>query len=189
MKNDMRTLTLLLCLLIPVAIAQDSQTLEVQARYAECNALEKGSKIYEFQQVLVDNDFGPWQKADPKADAVYGFMRVHALGARVRSLMVNQGTPSGDWDSVTSYCFRADGSLAFRFQNLHTFYNDSGHAVEAQIRMYFSPNGKSFKTLETTIDLETKKTIKTDYMGMAPPDFLNSSAVIKEVGSSLLPLK
>ena len=189
MRNEMRTLTLLLCLLIPIAIAQDSQTLEVQARYAECNALEKGSKIYEFQQVLVDNDFGPWQKADLKADAVYGFMRVHALGARVRSLMVNQGTPSGDWDSVTSYCFRADGSLAFRFQNLHTFYNSSGDPIEVQIRSYFSPNGKNFKTRETIINLSTKKNIKTNYMGMAPPDFPSSNSVVKKIGSSLLPLK
>ena len=189
MKNDMRILTLLFCLLIPVAMAQDAKTLEVRARYAECNALEKRSKVYEFQRVLVGNDLGPWQKADSKAVDVYSSMKVHVTASRIRSVMVNQGTPSGDWESVTSYCFRADGTLAFRFQNLHTFYNDSGHAVEAQIRKYFSPNGKNFKTLETTIDLETKKTIKTNYYGMAPPDFLNSSGVIKEIGSGLLPLK
>ena len=189
MKNNKQILTLLLCLLIPIAIAQDAQTLEVRARYAECNALEKRSKVYEFQRLLVGNGLGPWQKTDPKAGDVFSAMKVHVSASRIRSVMVDQGTPSGDWNSVTSYCFRADGTLAFRFQNLHTFYNDSGHAVEAQIRMYFSPNGKSFKTLETTIDLETKKTIKTSYMGMAPPDFLNASAVIKEIGSSLLPFK
>ena len=185
MRNEMRTLTLLLCLLIPIAIAQDAQTLEVRARYAECNALEKRSKIYEFQQV----DNGPWRKFDPKADPVYGFMRVHALASRARSVYLEESSASGDWFSTTTYCFRANGTLAFQFRKYRTFSTDAPHAIEVQTRSYFAASGKRFKMLETILDVVTNKAVKANYMPMPETTFLTASGVVKEIGSSLLPLK
>ena len=185
----MRILTLLLCLLIPIAIAQDAQTLEVRARYAECNMLEKRSNVYEFQRVLLGNDLGPWQRADPKAVDVYSAMKVHASKSQIRSVYLEESSASGDWSSTTSYCFRANGTLAFQFRKYRTFSTDAPHAVEVQTRSYFAASGKRFKLLETILDVVTNKAVKASYMPMPETTFPTSSGVVKEIGSGLLPLK
>jgi hypothetical protein len=194
----MRTITVLLSSLILASFAMISGTLaqtdptrEVQARYAECNALEKTGKPLEFQRAQEGNDLGAWEKRKPK-DEIYELMRVHLASNRVRSVRLEETSASGDWNSLTTYCFRADGTLAFKFQTLRTFYHDEvpGLSVlEVELRSYFSPNGKNFKNLEKQRNGVSNKPVKTTYMRNGGPDFPTSSSIVKEIGEKLLPAK
>jgi hypothetical protein len=177
--------------LAPVVLAQTSPTREVQARYAECNALEKLGKPLEFQRAQNGSDLGAWQKAEPKEE-VYERMRVHLASDRVRSVRLEQTSASGDWFSVTTYCFRTNGTLAFKFQTLRTVNHDvvPGLSVfDVELRSFFAPNGKNFKNLEKQRDGVSQKPVKTTYMRSGGPDFPTSSSVIKAVGPKLLPAK
>ena len=102
----------LIVALISGTLAQTDPTREVQARYAECNALEKTGKPLEFQRKQEGNDLSAWQKSDPNAIDVYEFMRLHLANNRVRSVRLEESSASGDWSSVTTYCFRANGTRA-----------------------------------------------------------------------------
>jgi hypothetical protein len=189
----MRIITILFSSLILASFgfAQTDPTREVQARYAECNALEKTGKPLEFQRAQEGNDLGAWQKFDPKATDVYEYMRVHLGGNRVRSVRLEASSSSGDWSSVTTYCYRSTGTLAFQFQTLRTFlHSQEGTSVlEVELRSYFSANGKNFKNLEKTMDSKSKQVVKTDYMKMPAPNFPTSSSIVKEIGEKLLPTK
>jgi hypothetical protein len=194
----MRIITVLLSSLIFVSVtlisgtlAQTDPTREVQARYAECNALEKIGKPLEFQRAQEGNDLGAWRKLDPKATDVYEFMRIHLASNRVRSVRLEASSPSGDWSSVTTYCYRSTGTLAFQFQTLRTFlHSQEGTSVlEVELRNYFSPNGKNFKNLEKMMDSDSKKILKTSYMKMPAPSFPTSSSIVKMIGEKLLPAK
>ncbi len=194
----MRIITALLSSLILASFAlisetraQTDPTREVQARYAECNALEKIGKPLEFQRAQEGNDLSAWEKRKPKDD-IYELMRVHLASNRVRSVRLEESSASGDWSSVTTYCFRADGTLAFKFQTLRTFYHDEvpGLSVlEVELRSYFSPNGKNFRNLEKQRNGVGNKLVKTTYMRNGGPDFPTSQSVVKEVGANLLPAK
>jgi hypothetical protein len=188
----MRIITALISSLIfvSVTVAQTDPTREVQARYAECNALEKIGKPLEFQRAQEGNDLGPWKKPKPKDD-IYELMRVHLASNRVRSVRLEASSPSGDWSSVTTYCYRRTGTLAFQFQTLRTFlHSQEGTSVlEVELRNYFSPNGKNFKMLEKMMDSDSKKILKTSYMKMPAPSFPTSSSIVKEIGDKLLPAK
>lgn len=194
----MRIITALISSLIFVSfallsgtLAQTDPTREVQARYAECNALEKIGKPLEFQRAQNGNDLGAWEKRKPKDD-IYELMRVHLASNRVRSVRLEQSSASGDWTSLTTYCFRADGTLAFKFQTLRTFYHDEVpgmNVLEVELRSYFSPNGKNFKNLEKMRNGVDNKPVNTTYMRSGGPDFPTSQSVVKEVGAKLLPAK
>ena len=192
----MRIITALISSLILVSVvsgtlAQTDPTREVQARYAECNALEKIEKPLEFQRRQEGNDLGAWRKFESNASDVYEFMRLHFASNRVRSVRLEASSPSGDWSSVTTYCYRSSGTLAFQFQTLRTFlHSQEGTSVlEVELRSYFSPNGKNFKRLEKMMDSQSKKVVKTSYMNMPAPNFPTSSSVVKAVGEKLLPAK
>jgi hypothetical protein len=189
----MRIITALISsfMLVSLGFAQIDPTHEIQARYAECNALEKIGKPLEFQRAQDGNDLGAWEKRKPKDD-VYELMRVHLASNRVRSVRLEETSASGDWNSLTTYCFRDSGTLAFKFQTLRTFYHDEvpGLSVlEVELRSYFSPNGKNFKNLEKMRNGVSNKPVKTTYMRSGGPDFPTSSSVVKEVGATLLPAK
>lgn len=178
--------------LLSSTLAQNDPTREVQARYAECNALEKIGKPLEFQRAQEGNGLSAWQKYDPNAIEVYEFMDLHLANNRVRSVRLEQSSASGDWSSVTTYCFRANGTLAFKFQTLRTFYHDvvPGLSVlEVELRSYFLPNGKNFRNLEKQRNGVGNKPVKTTYMRNGGPDFPTSQSVVKEVGANLLPAK
>jgi hypothetical protein len=186
-------LAFLLAIVLPntVALAQPDPTREVQARYAECRALEKIGRPLEFQRAQAGNDLGPWEKRQPRDD-VYELLRVHLGGNRVRSVRLEQSSPSGDWSSLTTYCFRTDGTLAFKFQTLRTFYHDEvpGLTVlEVELRSYVLPNGQKLKNLETMRDGASRKPVETTYMRNGGPDFPTSASVVKAVGAALLPAK
>ncbi len=177
--------------LASVALAQTNPTHEVQARYAECNALEKVGKPLEFQRAQAGNDLGAWQKTEPKGD-VYERMRVHLASNRVRSVRLEETSAADDWFSVTTYCFRVDGTLAFKFQILRTVNHDvvpGLSRLDVELRSFFSPNGKNFKNLEKMRDATGNKPVKTTYMRNGGPDFPTSSSVIEAVGAELLPAK
>jgi hypothetical protein len=176
--------------LISDTLAQTDPTREVQARHAECNALEKSGTKYEFQGNRETETRSAWQKFDPKASDFYEFMRVYVGGNRVRSVRLEASSASGDWSSVTTYCYRSTGTLAFQFQTLRTFlHSQEGTSVlEVELRSYFSPNGKNFKNLEKMMDSQSKKILKTDYMKMPAPSFPTSS-IVKEIGATLLSAK
>jgi hypothetical protein len=178
-------------MLAPVVLAQTNPTREVEARYAECNALEKIGKPFEFQRAQVGNDLGAWEKSKPKEN-IYEHMRVHLASNRVRSVRLEQTSASDDWFSVTTYCFRANGTLAFKFQTLRTVNHDNVPGLgrlDMELRSFFAPNGKNFKNLEKMRDALSKKPVKTTYMHSGGPDFPTSSSVIKAVGTALLPAK
>jgi hypothetical protein len=194
----MRIITVLLSSLIFVSVilisgtlAQTDPTREVQARYADCNALEKIGKPLEFQRAQEGNDLSAWEKRKPRDD-IYELMRVHLASNRVRSVRLEQSSASGDWSSLTTYCFRANGTLAFKFQTLRTFYHSEVpgmDVLEVELRSYFSPNGKNFKNLEKQRNGASNKPVKTTYMRNGGPDFPTSSSIIKEIGEKLLPAK
>jgi hypothetical protein len=190
------TALILSLILVPVTLisgtlAQTDPTREVQARYAECNALEKSGKKFEFQGNRETETHSVWQKFDPNASDFYEFIRVYVASNRVRSVRLEASSPSGDWSSVTTYCYRSTGTLAFQFQTLRTFlHSQEGTSVlEVELRNYFSPNGKNFKNLEKMLDSQSKKVVKTDYMKMPAPSFPTSSSIVKEIGEKLLPAK
>jgi hypothetical protein len=193
MGEKMRIITTLFILtLAPVVLAQTNPTREVQARYAECNALEKIGKPLEFQRGQVGDDLGAWEQSKSKEEDIYERMRVHLANNRVRSVRLEQTSASSDWFSVTTYCFRANGTLAFKFQTLRTVNHDNVPGLgrlDVELRSFFSPNGKNFKNLEKMQDALSKKPVKTTYMLSGGPDFPTSSSVIKAVGTKLLPAK
>ncbi len=179
-------------ILASVSLAQTDPNREVQARYAECNALEKIGQPLEFERALEGNELGAWRKLVPGATDISEFVRVHLASNRVRSVRLEENSVSGDWNSVTTYCFRADGTLAFKFQTLRTVYHDEvpGLSVfDVELRSYFSPNGKNFKNLEKMRDGVSNKPVKTTYKRNGGPDFPTSSSVIREIGATLLPAK
>jgi hypothetical protein len=189
----MRTITALFIglTLAPVVLAQTNPTREVQSRYAECNALEKRGKPLELQRAQDRNELGAWQTTEPKED-VFERMRVHLANNRVRSVRLEQTSASSDWFSVTTYCFRSNGTLAFKFQTLSTVNHDSVPGLDRldiELRSFFSPNGKNFKNLEKMRDAASKKPVKTTYMRSGGPEFPTSGSVIKVVGAGLLPAK
>jgi hypothetical protein len=189
----MRIITILFIglTLAPVVLAQTNPTREVQARYAECNALEKIGKPLEFQRAQVGNDLGTWEKSKPKED-IYERMRVHLANNRVRSVRLEQTSAADDWFSVTTYCFRANGTVAFKFQTLSTVNHDNVPGLgrlDVELRSFFAPNGKNFKSLEKMWDALSKKPVKTTYMLSGGPDFPTSNSVVKALGAKLLPAK
>jgi hypothetical protein len=189
MGEKMRIITTLIILaLSPVVLAQTNPTREVQARYSECNALEKIGKPLEFQRAGAG---GAWEQSKPKED-IYERMRVHLANNHVRFVRLEQTSASSDWFSVTTYCFRANGTLAFKFQTLSTVNHDNVPGLgrlDVELRSFFSPNGKNFKNLEKMRDALSKKPVKTTYMLSGGPDFPTSSSVVKAVGTKLLPAK
>ncbi len=177
--------------LAPVALVQSNPSREVQARYAECNALEKVGKPLEFQRAQMGNDLGAWELSKPKED-IYERMRVHLASNHVRSVRLEQTSASGDWFSVTTYCFRTNGTLAFKFQTLRTVNHDNVPGLgrlDVELRSFFSPNGKNFKNLEKQRNGVSQKPVKTTFMRSGGPDFPTSSSVIKAVGTKLLRAK
>jgi hypothetical protein len=193
MEEKMRIITTLFIglTLAPVVMAQTNPTREVQARYAECNALEKIGKPLEFQRAQNGNDLGAWQKTKSEGD-VYERMRVHLASNRVRSVRLKQTSASSDWFSVTTYCFRANGTLAFKFQTLSTVNHDNVPGLgrlDVELRSFFSPNGKNFKNLEKQRNGVSQKPMNIGFMRSGGPDFPTSSSVIKAVGTKLLRAK
>jgi hypothetical protein len=190
----MRIITALISsfMLVSLRFAQTDSTREVQARYAECNALEKTGKKFEFQGTRISETHATWQKLDPKTDPVWDLMGVYTSQNHVRSVRLEQSSPSGDWGSVTTYCYRANGTLAFKFQFLSTFYHDEVpglNVLEVELRSYFSPNGKNFKNLEKMRNGVSNKPVQTTYMRSGGPDFPTSQSIVKEIGEKLLPAK
>jgi hypothetical protein len=178
-------------MLLSGTLAQTDPSREVQTRYAECNALEKVGKPLEFQRAQAGNDLGAWEQSKPKQD-IYERMRVHLASNRVRSVRLEETSASDDWFSVTTYCFRVDGTLAFKFQTLRTVNHDvvpGLSRLDVELRSFFSPNGKNFKNLEKMRDALINKPVKTTYMLSGGPDFPTSSSVIKAVGAELPPAK
>lgn len=93
----MRIITVVFSSLILASFgfAQTDPTREVQARYAECSALEKIGKPLEFQRAQEGNDLSAWEKREPRDD-VYELMRVHLASNRVRSVRLEETSASGD---------------------------------------------------------------------------------------------
>ncbi len=183
--------TLFMLTLAPVVLAQTNPTREVQARYAECNALEKMSKPLEFQRAGAGSELGAWELSKPKEN-IYERMRVHLASNRVRSVRLEQTSASSDWFSVTTYCFRANGTLAFKFQTLNTINHDNVPGLgrlNVELRSFFSSNGKNFKNLEKQRNGVNQKPLNIGFMRSGGPDFPTSSSVIKALGTKLLRAK
>jgi hypothetical protein len=94
--------------------------------------------------------------------------------------------------SDSFYCFRANGTLAFKFQTLRTVNHDNVPGLDrldVELRSFFSPNGKNFKNLEKQRNGVSQKPMNIGFMRSGGPDFPTSSSVIKAVGTKLLRAK
>ena len=176
-----------------VALAADSPAIrEVRARYAECVALEKNTNArkYEFGRLLEGNDLGPWRAYNSLPDSPYEYMIVYVLNGRVRSVGLEQSSPSGDWVSDTSYCFRTDGSLAFQYQVLNTFHSTANPGpLRVETRSYYTPPGRRVSVQERLLNIKTRQPVKAEFLRFNPPTFATSAAVVKVVGRALLPAR
>jgi hypothetical protein len=193
-KTVARGLAVVLCA-ISVALAADSPAIrEVRARYAECVALEKRPSVrtFEFGRVLQGNDLslGPWRAYKTLPDSPYEYMIVYVLNGRVRSVGLEQSSPSGDWVSDTSYCYRTDGSLAFQYQVLNTFHSTATPGpLRVETRSYHTPAGRRVSLQERLLNTKTRQAIRAEFLRFNPPAFSTSAAVVKVVGRPLLPAR
>lgn len=66
---------------------------------------------------------------------------------------------AGDWTQHAEYCFRRDGSLAFIFCRISTFYSDIG-ALLVEKRLYFDQTGMRIRETKSLSDLNTGERLK-----------------------------
>jgi hypothetical protein len=191
-KTVARGLAVALCAMTVVLAADSPAIREVRARYTECVALEKqpNARKYEFGRLLEGNDLGPWRAYRSLTDSPYEYMIVYVLNGRVRSVGLEQSSPSGDWVSDTSYCYRTDGSLAFQYQVLSTFLSTANPgSLRVETRSYYTPAGRRVSLQERLLNPKTRQPIRAEYSRFNPPAFPNSAAVVKVVGRTLLPAR
>ena len=92
---------------------------------------------------------------DENADKALVYAAKTELPLKVGMLFNSE---SGDWVQEIEFYFRADGSLAKRYENLRTFYGN----VTAHRYTWFDCNGKELKSERKFFELGAKKRTTPD---------------------------
>ena len=161
--------------------------LEIRKEFSGCQALrgQKSTRRVALRQVAAGpNDKGRWQTAEPNSDETqYANIDIFLVQGKIRVADLTEDTPSGDWQQVTGYCFRTDGSLAFSLSTLSTFHGN----VKVESRLYFDETGKSVRLLRSIFDLKTNKPLAKNarsFMDRNAPVYMTAEKLVEEVGRS-----
>ncbi|MEH6727881.1 MAG: hypothetical protein V7703_17155, partial [Hyphomicrobiales bacterium] len=150
------------------AIAETSPTIaEIRERYQVCRQLradETGlQKYYGVYTDLEKQDRPVWYRQAPTEGTTLSELQLFSdADDRTGFAELMETTPSGDWSKATEYCFRSDGSLAFVFSVLRTFYGN----VRVEYRLYFDKQGKQVREIKRIFDLNSGKRLpdnKSDF--------------------------
>ena len=162
------------------------EILEVKKTFACCQELRgkadtKGLSL--FRVARNATEAGRWQSSGPEGDneVAYSKMTIFVTNKKIHAADLYEKTPSGDWQQTTSYCYRPDGTLAFVWSVLRTFYGN----VSVEDRLYFNRAGKNIRSLQYVSDLVTNKRVNTEdrgFMDRKPHIFPSTQAIIDEVG-------
>ena len=165
--------------LLAAAPVEPPGVAEVREVYAACTALKQRASPSVYVEVELGQDRTRWirEEANDGGSPVYSAARVYRDGELTRFAELEESSASGDWAQVTEYCFRADGSLAFLFSTLRTFYG----GVHAETRRYYSPAGKLLLTRRVTLDLKTRQPTKAEFMDRQAELYLTAKKLLARV--------
>jgi len=86
---------------------------------------------------------------------------------------------SGDWALYPEYYFRPDGTLAFMYSELHTFYGN----VCAEDRFYYDPAGRELRRSKRLYDLSSGEPLKSaNFQHQDAPVYKTAKDFIDELG-------
>lgn len=156
---------------------------EVRRSYAQCGGIrDRVTPVVLHKEIPRGTEEAPWQRSDRAApERAQRTMSVFAVNGMVRFALDEVNAVSGDWRQTIEHCFRADGSVAFVFSTLRTFYGN----VAVEDRLYFDPRGKNFHKLRRVSDLGTGKPVKRGkggFMDQKPELFGSSDELLRAVG-------
>lgn len=172
----------------PEIAAEDRpEILEVRRVYQDCRAvrLDERTKRTRLFGAYTDlsSDAGPvWHRQPPADTDVFDEMQVWRVGGRIRAANLLETTPSGDWSKLSKYCFRPDGSLAFIFSELRTFYGN----VRVEDRLYFDLTGRQIRTLRKAFDMNSEKPVRNpNFQDQETTIFPTARALAIKLGPAL----
>ena len=133
----------------------DPAITEIRESYQICRALRTDKvfmrKMYGVYTDLENQDRAIWSTSPPSQGMVLEEVVLYGPGGSTQFAELLETTPSGDWSKATEYCYRADGSLAFIFSELRTFYGDA----RVEDRLYFDRSGEKIHTIRRIFDLNS----------------------------------
>jgi hypothetical protein len=178
-------------LLGPVLAAgatEEAEVAAIRALYAEVNEAIAAGHAEETVFVAVGEEYRArrWRRVAagaklPAADDAYVFVAtVHRIGGVVRKLRIVTDTPSGDWQNVVEYWFRAGGRPAFRLERHSTFLSalelEGPFVVER--RSYFSDAGRKIRERERAFVKRTGKDVPVREIQHIDTDVFLSAAEV-----------
>lgn len=170
-------------------VAETSPTIaEIRERYQVCRQLRSDEvglqKLYGVYTDLEKQERPVWHQLPPAEGMVLSELKLYAPAAGQTTFAeLMETAPSGDWSKATEYCFRADGSLAFIFSVLRTFYGN----VRVEYRLYFDRQGKQVREIKRIFDLNSGKRLpdsKSDFAEQETRLFLSAPELHDELALS-----
>ena len=151
----------------PTAAIEKSSINAIRKVYSSCVAVERAAKPRKVFAVYTDENYSKaprWVLRRPAKAMVVEELAVYRRGKRIRAAKLMRTSPSGDWAQYLTYCYRADGTLAFVLAELRTFLGD----VRVVDRHYFGADGRQIRKTRRIFDLKTNKpiTAKRDFQEM-----------------------
>ncbi len=144
--------------IVPAAASEKSAIEAIRKAYGVCRAAERAAKPSKAFAVYTDDNYSKpprWVKRRPAKAMVVEELAVFRRGKRIRAARLMRTSPSGDWAQYLSYCYRADGTLAFVLAELRSFLGD----VRVVDRLYYGAGGRRLRKTRRVFDLKTKKRI------------------------------
>lgn len=144
--------------IVPAAASEKSAIEAIRKAYGVCRAAERAAKPSRAFAVYTDENYNKpprWVKRQPAKAMVVEELVVFRRGKRIRAARLMRTSPSGDWAQYLSYCYRADGTLAFVLAELRSFLGD----VRVVDRLYYAADGRRLRKTRRIFDLKTRKRI------------------------------
>jgi hypothetical protein len=168
-----------IAMLLAAEAKEPAGAAEVREIYGACKSLEATVKPIEWVETGALQNSGKFggrwiRRGAFDGGDIWTAVDLYFEGDVLRFAVLGETSPSGDWTQGTEYCFRADGSRAFVFSTLKTFYG----SVKAETRKYYDPAGKEIWSRKAKFDLSTGKPTKNEFMDRPPRELRDAKAVL-----------
>lgn len=154
------TFVISLLLLNVSAFSESKEILKIREIYKNAQDFQKENmdNAIQYFQYLDESEKGvsDWIKLDKNAkneNNLVNVLRIFKNRNRITSILLEEGTPTGDWVHTTEYYFYENQKTAFIFSNLSTFHGNA----KIERRFYFDENFRKIRELKSIYDLQTNK--------------------------------
>lgn len=136
---------------------QPMQAIEVtDANLEKCLQLQKEGQREEWG--YLEDGWHQFDEIDPEKPVYKSMYRV--LGSDVKTVVIEETSPSKDWYRIDSYCFNEQGVAIEIYSDLRTFYTDRGGVQYIRNWLYSDDGSLKSNTFEL-LSLSKKEKIET----------------------------